>query len=207
MKATQALGLALVALGLTACSCSVNSTTGTAATATTATPAITATSMATVAAAKAQVVTPAAPARPGRCVSSSLRASLGQSQGGAGTSQVALLLTNRSGLTCTLNGYPGVSFIAGADAHQIGAPAQPDLRVGATALTLLPGATVHVTIAVADYGNYDQQTCAPSQATGYRIIPPGSGGSLILNAPQRVCSKPGVRGFGTSVMLPGTISS
>lgn len=153
MKATQALGLALVALGLTACSCSVNSTTGTAATATPATPAITAitaTSMATVAAAKAQVVTPAAPARPGRCVSSSLRASLGQSQGGAGTSQVALLLTNRSGLTCTLDGYPGVSFIAGADAHQIGAPAQPDLRVGATALTLLPGATVHVTIAVAD---------------------------------------------------------
>jgi hypothetical protein len=57
------------------------------------------------------------------------------------------------------------------------------------------------------HGNYDQPTCVPRQATGYRIIPPGSVGSLILNTPQMVCSKPGVQGFRTSVVLPGTISS
>ena len=200
MKATHALGLALVALGLTACSSSFNSTTAT-------TTATTATTMATAAAVTTQVVTPAAPARAGRCVSSALRASLGQSQGGAGTSYVTVLLTSRSTVTCTLDGYPGVSFIAGTDARQVGAPAQPDRRVSATTLTLLPGASAHVTIAIANYGNYDQQICAPKQATGYRIIPPGSVGSLILDAPQMVCSTPGVQGFHTSVVLAGSISN
>jgi hypothetical protein len=36
---------------------------------------------------------------------------------------LALLLTNRSRVPCTLDGYPGVSFIACTDAHQIGGPA------------------------------------------------------------------------------------
>jgi hypothetical protein len=199
MKATHALGLALLALALTACS-SANSTTGTPTTVATSVTTIAATTAPTT---EAQVTTPA---RPGPCVSSDFRASLGQSQGAAGTFHIALLLTNRSRVTCTLNGYPGVSFIAGTDAHQIGRPAQRDRRVGAAPVTLVPGATVHVIIAVADYGNYDQQTCQPARATGYRIFPPGSTGSLLISAPQMVCSKPGLQGFQTTVVLPGTLS-
>ena len=196
MKTTHALGLALLlALALTACSSSANRTTGAPTTV-----------AATAPTTGAQVTTPATPERPGRCVSSGLRASLGQSRGAAGTSYVALLLTNRSRLTCTLDGYPGVSFIAGTDAHQIGAPAQRDRRVGAAPVMLVPGATVHVTVGVANYGNYDQQACQPARATGYRIFPPGSTGSLLISAPQTVCSKPGVQSFQTSVVRTGTIS-
>jgi len=196
MKTTHALGLALLlALALTACSSSANRTTGAPTTV-----------AATAPTTGAQVTTPATPERPGRCVSSGLRASLGQSRGAAGTSYIALLLTNRSRLTCTLDGYPGVSFIAGTDAHQIGAPAQRDRRVGAAPVILVPGATVHVTVEVANYGNYDQQACQPARATGYRIFPPGSTGSLPISSPQTVCSKPGVQSFQTSVVRTGTIS-
>ena len=100
MKTAHVLGLApLLALALTACT-SANSTTGT--------PTVASTATTTAAATGAQVTTPTTPAQPGRCVSSGLRASLGQSRGAAGTSYIALLLTNRSRVTCTLDGYPGV---------------------------------------------------------------------------------------------------
>src|SRR5450759_2538482 len=69
----------------------------------------------------------------------------------------------------------------------------------------VPGATVHVTVEVANYGNYDHQACQPEPATGYRIFPPGSTGSLLVSAPQTVCSKPGGQGFQTSVVRTGTI--
>lgn len=98
-----------------------------------------------------------------------------------------------------------MSFTAGTDAHQIGAPAQRDRRVGAAPVILVPGATVHATVEVASYGNYDQQACQPEPATGYRIFPPGSTGSLLISAPQTVCSTPGVQGFQTSVVRTGTI--
>lgn len=79
MKTAHVLGLApLLVLALTACT-SANSTMGT--------PTTVASAAATAAATTgAQVTTPATSARPGRCVSSGLRASLGQSRGAAGTS-------------------------------------------------------------------------------------------------------------------------
>jgi Protein of unknown function (DUF4232) len=206
MKTTRAFGLAVLGvLALTACSSSANPTTGV--------PTSAATSNASASRAStiapnttpgAEVTTPDTPIRPGRCLSSGLRASIGQSLGAAGTSYVALLLTNQSRVTCTLDGYPGVSFIAGADAHQIGAPAHRDARFSAAPVTLLPGATVHATVGVANYANYDPHACQPAQATGYRIFPPGSTGSLLLSAPQTVCSKPGLQSFQTSVMRTGT---
>jgi len=210
MKTMHALGLALLlALALTACSSSASHTTGasvgagkpTASARGTGAPTTVATSAPTTG---SQIATPAMPARPGRCLSSSVRVSLGQSRGAAGHAYIALLLTNRSRITCILNGYPGVSFTAGTDAHKIGAPAQRDRRFGAAPVTLVPGATLHATIEVADYANYDQQACQPARATGFRIFPPGSTGSLLVSAPQTVCSQSGVQNFQTSVVRTGT---
>jgi hypothetical protein len=134
-----------------------------------------------------------------------LRASLGPSQGAAGHSYVVLLLTSRSRTPCTLTGYPGVSFTAGAYTHhQIGAPAQRDRRFPVARVTLAPGATVHATVAIANYANYDRKACQPAQATGYRIYPPGSTGSLLVRAPQTVCSRSGIQSFSVSVVRPGT---
>jgi hypothetical protein len=209
MTVTHMLRLALLpALALTVCSSCAHSTTGTptpvAANSPNTVPATVAAEATTTASATgAQTTMARSHSGPGRCVSSSLRASLGQRQGAAGTSYVTLLLTNRSPVSCTLDGYPGVSFVAGAAAHLIGTPAQPDRRTGAKTVILAPGATAHVTVAVANYANYDKQACQPARATGYRIYPPGSTGSLLITAPQLVCSKPGLQGFRTSVVLTG----
>jgi Protein of unknown function (DUF4232) len=198
MKTAHVLGMALLpALALTACT-SANTTTGTPTT-------VASTAATTAATTGTQATTTATPARPGLCVSSGLRASLGQSLGAAGTSYVALVLSNQSRVTCTLDGYPGVSFIAGTDAHQIGAPALRDARFSAAPVTLAPGATVHATVGIANYANYEPQGCQPGRATGYRIFPPGSTGSLLVSAPQTVCSKPGVQNFLTTVVHTGTI--
>lgn len=219
MKTAHPLGLALLlVLALTACSSTNNATvapttgaTSSASPTPTTTPAATAhptaahptaaPSTAAPTTTRAQVTTSA---RPGRCVSSGLRASLGRGGAAAGTAYIALLLTNRSRVTCTLTGYPGVSFVAGTDAHQVGAPASRDRRFSATPVTLSPGATSHATIAVANFANYDQSACKPASATGYRIFPPGSTGSLLISAPQKVCSRPGVQSFQTSVVRTGT---
>jgi len=202
MKATSALGPALLlALAVTSCS-SASSTNSTLKKAPTSAP----TTVATVAAAPQTATTASTSAGPPRCLSSGLRASLGQSQGAAGHSYVALLLTNQGRVACTLDGYPGVSFTAGADAHQVGSPAQPDQRAHAAPVTLAPGATAHMTVAIANHANYDKQTCQPVQAAGYRIYPPRSTGSLLVPAPQMVCAKPGVQGFRTSVVLTGSVS-
>jgi len=217
MKTTTALGRALLlTLGLTACSAITGPTAGVAVRtgapttanevpSTTATPSTLASkALSTASPHGGQVKIPAASAHLGRCVSLVLRASLGPSQGAAGHSYVALLLTSRSRTPCTLTGYPGVSFTAGAYAHQIGAPAQRDRRFPVMRVTLAPGATVHATVAIANYANYDRRTCQPARATGYRIYPPGSTGSLVVRAPQTVCSRSGIQSFAVSVVRPGT---
>lgn len=139
-----------------------------------------------------------------RCAASALTASLGQSQGAAGHTYGAILITNSSSSTCTLLGYPGVSFTAGADAHQIGASAQRDNRFPPTTLTLAAGATVHATVSVADFGVYDRGSCRPTQATGFKVYPPGSTVALLVSDPQTVCANPGVQSFQISVVRSGT---
>lgn len=143
-------------------------------------------------------------AGPSRCPASVLRASQGRAEGSAGHFHVALLLTNRGDVPCVLDGYPGVSFTAGSDAHQIGSPAQRDRRYPATPVTLKPGATGHATVTVANYGVYDESQCRPARSTGYRVYPPGSTGSLLVTAPGTVCSRPGVQEFGVTVVRTGS---
>lgn len=212
MKTTTALGRALLlTLGLTACSATTNPTAaapvgaGTpTASAIRAPSTVATTALPTGATKGVQVTLPHNVGRPGRCGSWVLRVRLGQSQGAAGHSYVALLFTNRSRVTCTLTGYPGVSFTTGPYAHQLASPAGRDYRFPVARVSLAPAATVHATIEIANYANYDARTCRPARATGFRIYPPGSTGSLLVSAPQTACSRPGIQGFHTSVVRPGT---
>lgn len=215
MKTAHALGLAMLpALALAACSSSAKHTAvgpvgaGSPTVTHSATgvpsagpPAVTTTAAATTGA--SVTTAPASPAPPGRCVSSRLGASLGQSEGTAGHTYVALLLTNRGRVTCILRGYPGVSFTAGTDVHQVGAAAQHDNRFRAAPVTLVPSATVHATVRVTDYSVYDPSACRPTRATGFRVYPPGSTGSLLIRAPQTVCSNPAIKGLQVSVVRTG----
>ncbi|CAL9283923.1 DUF4232 domain-containing protein [Streptomyces sp. SudanB182_2057] len=64
--------------------------------------------------------TTAAPAGGSRCHTSELRASVGRNDPGAGQENFPLVLTNASGRTCTLRGYPGAAFV-NASGGQLGA--------------------------------------------------------------------------------------
>ncbi|MFD0318810.1 DUF4232 domain-containing protein [Streptomyces flavalbus] len=72
-----------------------------------------------------------------RCHTSELRASVGRGSPGAGQRNYPVVLTNASGRTCTLHGYPGAAFVDSAG-EQLG----PDPRrdpMEATTVRLAPG--------------------------------------------------------------------
>ncbi|MDT7579277.1 MAG: hypothetical protein QOK35_541 [Pseudonocardiales bacterium] len=73
-----------------------------------------------------------------RCTSGRLKASLGPSEGAAGSVFAPLVLTNDGTGTCELRGYPGVSYVAGDDGHQVGPAAAFDGPRGA-AIVLAAG--------------------------------------------------------------------
>ncbi|MFE0631817.1 DUF4232 domain-containing protein [Streptomyces sp. NPDC058864] len=50
----------------------------------------------------------------GRCHTSDLSASIGRNDPGAGQENFPIVLTNRSGRTCTVRGFPGVAFVNAA---------------------------------------------------------------------------------------------
>ncbi|MGW3248545.1 DUF4232 domain-containing protein [Streptomyces sp. NPDC001070] len=80
------------------------------------------------------------PTAGGRCHSSDLKASIGRNDPGAGQENFPIVLTNRSGHTCTLYGFPGVAFVNSAGQQVTVDPeratGQPKQRV-----SLAPGAS------------------------------------------------------------------
>ncbi|MFF4712626.1 DUF4232 domain-containing protein [Streptomyces eurythermus] len=83
---------------------------------------------------------PATPAGGSRCHTSELRASVGRNDPGAGQENFPVVLTNTSGRTCTLRGYPGAAFVdasggrLGADPRRTpGTPVTVTVRPGQSA--------------------------------------------------------------------------
>ncbi|MDX3098207.1 DUF4232 domain-containing protein [Streptomyces sp. ME01-24h] len=79
------------------------------------------------------------PPAAGRCHTSDLRASIGRDDPGAGQENFAVVLTNRSGRTCTVHGFPGVAFVNAAG-EQV--TVDPERATGQPArrVVLAPGA-------------------------------------------------------------------
>jgi hypothetical protein len=112
------------------------------------------------------------PAGPGQCRTSDLKLTIGQENGAAGTVYYPVQFTNTSSLACTMYGFPGVAFVTKPAGTVIGAPAgrtaaQPQL------ITLVPGATVHATLAVSDVllSNNCRQHQVPVR--WLQVYPPG----------------------------------
>lgn len=126
------------------------------------------------------------------CTTANLTMALGNGDGATGHTYLPLTLTNSGGTTCTLNGYPGVSFVAGSDRHQVGSPAQRDATTPVVTITLQPGAKASTTIGVAQAGNYDASTCNPTATTGFRVYPPNETNPTFVAYPSTGCAGTGV---------------
>jgi hypothetical protein len=122
--------------------------------------------------------TPVASQRPGgECLTSSLTGSLTALSGAAGTTYTNIVLTNHSSVPCTIQGWPGVSFVGRGNGTQIGASAVLDRTSAHATQTVAPGRAVYALLAISGY-NADQ--CDPKTADGLRIYPPGQRTSLFV---------------------------
>jgi hypothetical protein len=121
------------------------------------------------------------------CTSADLQVTLGGGAG-AGMSQnhTGLQLRNTGSSPCTLYGYPGVSWVAGADGHQVGAAAKREANNGGGAeklVTLAPGALASAPIDIVDAAVIPTSQCKPVPVRGLRIYPPGERAALFLSLP------------------------
>lgn len=110
--------------------------------------------------------------------------------GAAGHHGEFLVFENKTGKTCTLYGYPGVSWVAGDQGTQVNAPFE---RTGGDRKTirLAPGGKAHATLLVANYQNVGPSACKPEKVRGYRVYPPEETAAVFVEAPQTVCSVKG----------------
>jgi len=120
------------------------------------------------------------------CLASDLQAQLGASQGTAGTIYQVIVLVNTSSSTCTLYGYPGVSFVTGVGGAQIGAPATKSTAQASSLVSLAPGAKANVLLAVHDAGAFPN--CKLTSADWLRIYPPGDYGSVYVQYKTQACA-------------------
>jgi Protein of unknown function (DUF4232) len=111
-----------------------------------------------------------APASPAACSTTSLHVSLRSS-----ASSYAIVLVNAGSVPCTLQGFPGISFL---DYHgnPVGIPADRTTSSSTpAAVTLSPGASATSTVTLAM-----SSSCAPANASSILAYPPGSTVSVSL---------------------------
>ena len=144
-----------------------------------------------------------------RCATSALTGAvdLTASGGADGSTFYPLDLTYTSARTCSLEGYPGVSFVTGPAGTQIGDPARRNPVAAPGIVTLDAGQVAHATLQVAAAGNYDPTQCVPVMAHYLRIYPPGETTALVVPFTTQACSAtlPASIGgqVGVTVMQPG----
>ena len=126
-----------------------------------------------------------------RCTTASLEAWLGVGAGGAAAGSISypLELSNVSGHTCRLYGFPGVSAVAAG--HQAWTAAGRDQSAPATTVTLRPGTTVHSVLRITDVGVFAPSACKPVTADGLRVFAPGAFRSTTIPFRFRACSAKG----------------
>ena len=127
----------------------------------------------------------------GACTSAELSVSLGPSQGqnGMQKADTTFTLTNKGNRSCTLDGFPGVSFVTGDNGTQVGEPARRN-ESPTQLVTLAPGAGAATFLLVTNPGAYDEAACKPVDVRGLRIYPPGETAALFLEDATRTCSTP-----------------
>src|SRR3954453_7080072 len=140
------------------------------------------------------------PSTPGRCTTGNLSVHLGAAGGAAGSTYEPLVFTNKGSATCTLDGYPGVAFVAPSTGKQVGAAASRNPQYAASLVTLAAGASASAMLQIANHANYPASTCKPTTVSGLRVYPPGATTALYVafNSAQKACSS---KGYNLSVKV------
>ncbi len=139
-----------------------------------------------------------------RCVRSWLTSWVGVPGGlAAGSAYYQLEISNVSGQTCTLYGFPGVSALA-ADGRQLGRAAARDYGETELTVTLQPYQTAHVVLQITDVGNFSPRACHPATAQALRVYAPGDYTSMKIRFTLRGCARRGPVYLHVSTTIAGT---
>ena len=133
----------------------------------------------------------AAQAATPRCTTAGLEVWLGVGAGGAqaGSTSYPMELTNVSGRTCQLFGFPGVSALV--NGHQAGSAAARDHAAPAATVTLRPNTSAHAVLRIADVGVFSPAACKPVTAQALRVFAPGATRAATVPFRFRACSATG----------------
>lgn len=141
---------------------------------------------------------PAQPADNGLCKAGGVTLSLGQGDAGAGSVYRPLLIKNASSKPCEIQGFPGVSYVAGTDGHQVGKDAFREGTKG-NAVRLNPGQTAVADIQFVNVRNFDSGTCQPTTVKGLRIYLPQETASNFVPTDGTACASTKIPGNQLSV--------
>jgi Protein of unknown function (DUF4232) len=107
--------------------------------------------------------------------------------GAAGSVYYKVELTNLSGSTCAVSGYPKVSAVD-LNGKPIGAAATKTPAKKMPTVTLKQGQSAAVTVQIVEALNYPPAKCKATWAAGLRIVLPGSSGSTLARLPFEACA-------------------
>jgi hypothetical protein len=135
-----------------------------------------------------------------RCTSDDIHLSLGQGSGAAGSTYVPIVFTNVSGASCTLHGYPGVSYVNAAGMI-IGRPTTEDPGRRATVVIAVHG-QASALLRQPEAGNYPPAKCRLTTADRLQVYPPGETHPLFVHDAQQVCAS-GIGRGGVEPVIAG----
>ncbi len=123
--------------------------------------------------------------------------------GAAGSTYYQLEISNTSGQTCSLYGFPGVSALK-AGGGQLGSAAGRSPGHTKLLVTLAPGATAHVVLRITDVSNFASSACHPANAVALRVFAPGDYASMQVPFSFRGCARRGPVYLQVSTTITGT---
>jgi hypothetical protein len=142
-------------------------------------------------------------AGPGPCQGKQLKVKLGLGNGAAGTFYYPIQFKNVSSTSCTLYGFPGVSFTGETYAVQVGPAASRNRASPEHLVTLAPGKVASALIAVVDAQNYPS-ACGLTTASGILVYPPNLKTSVGLPYNGYTCVDAKYHVLTVNAVVPGS---
>lgn len=121
------------------------------------------------------------------CKAADLKLSLKGGDAGAGHVYVNVVFTNKGSRTCTIQGFPGVSYVTGDSGRQVGEAAK---RIGSKGpvITLSPGKSAYAPVDEVNVHNYDPAACKPTSTRGLRIYAPHDTAAMFVEQSGTGCT-------------------
>ena len=131
---------------------------------------------------------PVVSSNPSNCRSSELKLAFGgNSDHAMMKTYTSIQFTNVGQRTCTLQGFPGVSYVTGDNGQQVGLPANRTGNLGPV-ITLRPGDSTNAGLVMVNPDPYPAEQCKQVDVRGLRVYPPNETAAMFLPTTGAGCA-------------------